>query len=500
MVRNVISYLQSSAEKFPERTAVSDSKNSLNYKELWCAVSSMGSAIHKKLGCTGKPVAVFIRHDLSDILAFFSIAFSGNFYVPVDMSLPSERTAKIFEIIRPAAVISVDGEIPVPDASVPLWTQEELLSLSAPAVSPWETRKDTDLLYVIFTSGSTGEPKGVAISHRSVIDMVEEFMAAFSFDDGTVFGNQAPFDFDVSVKDIFLSLKVGGRLEILEKELFSLPKFLIERLNERKVDTIIWAVPALNIIAQLKAFRTHFPEHLKNVMFSGEIMPLKTLQYWMEALPYARFVNLYGPTEITCNCTYHVVSDKDDLDAALPIGVPFGNCSVFLLEDGKLVEEDEHVGEICVSGSCLAMGYYRRPEITAAAFPQNPANSEYPERIYRTGDLGYRKDGLLFFAGRADSQIKHMGHRIELTEIILCANSLDGIEKSSALYDKDAAKIILFYEGEASDKEIYLYLRKRLPRYMLPNIIKHIDAFPKTRTGKIDNKALMQLLKGEKNG
>lgn len=500
MVYNVMSYLRSSAEKFPERRAVADRNIELNYSKLWAKVSAMGNAIYKRTSTTGKPVVVPIKHDVSDILAFFSIIFSGNFYVPVDMSLPEERIARIFQIVCPVAVISADSGLEVPVQKVPVWTQEELLFETAPSLNPWEKCKDTDLLYVIFTSGSTGEPKGVAISHRSVIDMVEQFMKAFDFAEGTVFGNQAPFDFDVSVKDIFLSLRVGGTLEILEKSLFSLPKFLIERLNERKVDTVIWAVPALNIIAQLKAFKTYRPEYLKNIMFSGEIMPLKTLKYWMEAFREARFVNLYGPTEITCNCTYHIIGEGEDFDEAVPIGKPFGNCSVFLLDDDQKVEQEEKIGEICVAGSCLAMGYYNRLDLTNEAFPQNPLNNKYNEKIYRTGDLGFYKGGLLFFAGRKDSQIKHQGHRIELTEIILCANKFEGVDRSVCIYDRDAAKIILYYEGTAEESNIYNYLREKFPRYMVPAMIKKIDAFPKTRTGKIDSKVLLELAKGEKNG
>ena len=207
----------------------------------------------------------------------------------------------MLETLKPAAIMtagaSIDAEL---TQDIPVISQQELHT-EAPAAAPWKQRKDTDLLYVIFTSGSTGEPKGVSICHRSVIDMVEQFMRAFDFADGAVWGNQAPFDFDVSVKDIFLSLRVGGRLEILEKKLFSFPKLLLERLNERSVDTIIWAVPALKILARLHAFQTLRPLYLKNIMFSGEVMPPKTLQYWMQAVPQARFVNLYGPTEITCN-------------------------------------------------------------------------------------------------------------------------------------------------------------------------------------------------------
>ena len=497
MIHSVISYLQSSAERFPERMAVSDCDKSWTYHQLWKTVSTMGSAIYTKTGGIKKPIVVLIKHDLSDIVAFYSIAFSGNFYIPVDVSLPAERIKKMLDIVRPAAIIcSHHDVIPLP-TDVPIWTHDDLLSELSPISSPWKTCKDTDLLYIMFTSGSTGEPKGVAISHSSVIDMVEQFTAAFDFAEGTVFGNQAPFDFDVSVKDIFLSAKVAGTLVILEKKLFSVPKHLINRLNDYKVDTLIWAVPALNIIAKLNAFKTDAPRFLKNVMFSGEIMPLKTLQYWMDMLPETRFVNLYGPTEITCNCTYYVVTDPKKLSDAVPIGIPFDNCSVFLLDNDHLVQEDGLIGEICVTGTCLAMGYYRRLGLTQSVFQQNPLNQEYPERMYRTGDLGCYNNGQLIFMGRKDSQIKHMGHRIEITEIILCANTMDGVESSSCIYDKDASKIILFYQGVVPEKNLYDYLRSKLPRYMLPGLLKRLDAFPKTRTGKIDNKVLMQMLKGE---
>ena len=498
MISNILSYLELSSSRYPDRIAVSDCNCKMTYRQLWESVSVMGNALYACTGQTNRPIAVCIRHDLSDILAFFSIVFSGNFYVPIDMSLPLDRISKMLNTVRPIGVITQAPEQHACAFSgIPVYSQDMLQSDISVSISPWKDRKDTDPLYVIFTSGSTGDPKGVSISHRSVIDMAEQFTLSFGFTESTVFGNQAPFDFDVSVKDIYLSLKVGGTLEILEKKLFSFPKLLIERLNERKVDTIIWAVPALNIISKLNAFKTIQPQHLKNVMFSGEIMPLKTLRYWMEHLPDIRFVNLYGPTEITCNCTYYVVTDLTQLEDAVPIGHAFPNCSVFLLSDDQLITKEHQIGEICVTGSCLALGYYNRLDLTANAFPQNPLITEYPERMYRTGDLGCYQNAQLVFMGRKDTQIKHMGHRIELTEIILCANAMPGVESASCVYDEESAKITLFYQGTTDEKALYAHLRDKLPRYMLPGALRSIVSFPKTRTGKIDNKALLLMAKGE---
>lgn len=498
LIINVLSYLEASAARVPDRICWADAAAALTYREAWSAVCKMGTALSARLATVNAPVCVLLRHDVTDLLAFFSVVYSGNFYVPIDPALPPVRLRSMLETLTPAAVLTAGGSL---DAAltqgIPVLSQTELLAenAAASAAPPWKQRKDTDLLYVIFTSGSTGEPKGVSVCHRSVIDMVEQFMLAFAFADGAVWGNQAPFDFDVSVKDIFLSLKVGGRLEILEKKLFSFPKLLIERLNERTVDTVIWAVPALKIISRLNAFKTLRPLYLKNIMFSGEVMPPKTLQYWMQAVPQARFVNLYGPTEITCNCTYHIVQNADEVLREVPIGRPFANCDVFLLDGDEPIRAEGRMGEICVTGSCLALGYYNRPLISAQAFVQNPLNSKFREPMYRTGDLGVWRDGRLLFAGRKDTQIKYMGHRIEMSEIELCANAAEGVEASACVYCEELARLTLFYTGAAEEKVLLAHLRDRLPKYMLPSVCRRLERFPQNRTGKIDRRALLILSK-----
>ncbi len=491
MVINVLSYLDAAKEQCPDAVAVADVQKSLTYGELWESASRAGSAIFQRLGDNNKPVIVCIKHNVEDVLAFYSIVYSGNFYVPVDMSLPVERITKMIEVVQPAAVISAEDSSTVFDG-IPSWSVDELIATGEVCVSPWKERKDTDLLYVLFTSGSTGEPKGVSISHRAVIDMAEQFSKTFDFGPGTVFGNQAPFDFDVSVKDIYISARNKGRVEILENKLFSFPKLLIERFNERKINTIIWAVPAMNIVSALKGFCNEKPKYIKKVMFSGEIMPMKTLKYWMDELEGVQYVNLYGPTEITCNCTYHVVDSFEQLQDSVPIGKAFPNCSVFLVSGDGPVLEDGMIGEICVTGSCLSNGYYNRLDLTDKAFMQNVLNRSYPEKMYKTGDLAYRKDGLLYFMGRNDSQIKHMGHRIEMAEIVLCANSVDKVTSSVCVYDEERSKIVLFYQGEVEEGDLRNSLKGKMPKYMMPNVIKQIDTFPKTRTQKIDTKRLLK--------
>lgn len=358
----------------------------------------------------------------------------------------------------------------------------------------WAEALDTDPLYCIFTSGSTGVPKGVLVSHRSVIDMAEQFTGAFGLGPDNIYGNQAPFDFDVSVKDIFLAAKNGGTVEILEKALFSMPKRLIERMEERRVNTVIWSVSAMKILSALKTFDVILPRHLKLVMFSGEALPCKVLNDWMNHLPEARFVNLYGPTEITCNCTYYEI-DRPFADTdAIPIGKPFRNTGILLLDGEEPVTEPGRTGEICVTGTCLALGYYRNKERTAAAFCQNPAQTFWPERIYRTGDLGAWNDrGELMFLGRADSQVKHMGFRIELGEIEVAANAIGGVTSACCLYDHGREQLCLFYQGpEKMDREVIMALKAALPRFMVPSRLYYFEKLPENRTGKIDRAALRQ--------
>ena len=170
-----------------------------------------------------------------------------------------------------------------------------------------EQALDVDPLYGIFTSGSTGVPKGVVVGHRSVLDFIDCFTELFDITDKDVMGNQAPWDFDVSVKDIYSGLKTGATVQIIPKQLFSFPMKLIDYLIEREVTTLVWAVSALCIISTLNGFEYKVPDKIKKILFSGEAMPVKHLNIWRKYLPDVMYVNIYGPTEITCNCTYYIV-------------------------------------------------------------------------------------------------------------------------------------------------------------------------------------------------
>ena len=232
---------------------------------------------------------------------------------------------------------------------------------------------------------------------------------------------------------------------------------------------------------------------LKKICFSGSVMPASCLSVWQQNLPDAKFVNQYGPTEATASCTYYEVDHLVSQDEQLPIGRPYNNYRVFLLNEDLTETPNGEIGEICVSGPILALGYYNDPERTEKSFIINPNYKGYPERMYRTGDYGrIREDGLLEFHGRMDRQVKHMGHRVELDEIEYAANQIAGVDECVSLYNKEKEVLYLFYSGEIAMRQVVLELRKVLPGFMVPRKVKQVSALPKLASGKIDMTTLKE--------
>ncbi len=500
MVQNILDYLEASAASCPGKTAYEDLEQSYTYEEAVEQAKRIGSALLAVLS-QNAPVPVLMEKRAQTLNVFMGAVYAGCFYTLVEPEQPAERIRTILETLK-ARIIVTTWELSKPLEELGFGGRvllaEELAFHEIDEEGLLRRRRtacDTDPLYAIFTSGSTGVPKGVVVCHRSVIDFTEHFTRLFGFEREDVIGGQAPFDFDVSVKDIYPSLKVGATLEVIPKKYFSVPKKLLDFLDDRKVTSLTWAVSALCVISMLKGFRYKVPKRIRRVMFSGEVMPVKQLDYWRSYLPDALYVNLYGPTEITCNCTYYRI-DKErrfDGEEGIPIGTAFPNERVFLLdEEDRLLTEPGRLGEICVTGTALALGYYRDEEKTRLAFVQNPLNECYPELMYRTGDLGrYDARGELYYVTRKDFQIKHMGHRIELGEIEAAFQALPGIERVCCIYDEPNTKIMGFYVGEPEAKEIIKQLTERLPRFMIPNIFHKVEGMPITKNGKIDRKALM---------
>ena len=499
---NILDYLEESARKYPNKVAFADLEKEITYQDLVAKAKCIGNRLSENFE-SGMPVPIFMDKSVDTICLFFGAVYAECFYVMLDTKQPKTRLNHIMNTLETDRVVTSNKYLSILERlefkGQVIMIEDLFVSHQQDTIPEVKVKKhiDTMPLYCIFTSGSTGVPKGVLVSHRNVIDFIDVFVESFGINENDVIGNQAPWDFDVSVKDIYSTIKAGATMQIIPKQFFSMPTKLLDFLCEREVTTIIWAVSAVCIISTLKGFEYKVPHKLSKIMFSGEVMPVKQLQIWQKYIPNAMYVNLYGPTEITCNCTYHIIDREYALGEVIPIGKPFPNEKVFLLDnDDCEVTKYGAIGEICVSGTAVSLGYYNNKEQTQKAFCQNPLNKYYMEIIYRTGDLGYyNDDGNLCFTSRKDFQIKHMGHRIELGEIENMMNKVEVIQRSCCIFENN--KIIAFYDGEIERRELIHTLKKDLPAFMIPNVFYKIDGFPITKNGKIDRKKLSDMIKEE---
>lgn len=495
---NVLEWLEESVDLYGEKTAVIDEKGSLTYKQLLENSKRIGTALSRNVEMR-TPVAILADKGTDTLCTFFGSVYAGCFYVLFNPELPIVRLTQVQSVLEAKYIVTEERYL---DIARQLVSEDNIILMDDLKKQDIDEKRlkdirskaiDTDPLYANFTSGSTGVPKGVVVSHRSVIDFINIFTETFEFENQDIIGNQAPFDFDVSVKDIYSAIKMGATLVIIPRPLFSKPVELLDYICDHDITVMTWAVSALCLISTFHGLDYKVPKTVKKVLFSGEVMPLKHLNSWMEHLPNTTFVNLYGPTEITCNCTYHIIDRNRDYANGVPIGKAFPNEHVFLLDEND--KEVMHVGvpgEICVRGTALALGYYRAKEQTDKHFVQNPLNDKYIDMIYRTGDLGkYNEDGELIFCGRKDFQIKHMGHRIELEEIESAMAAIDGIERVCCVFDEAKSKLYGFYVGDLDKKELHKKMTEKLPVFMVPGALRKVDEMPLTKNGKIDRKLLM---------
>ncbi len=508
MVTNILDYLKHSAATWPEKTAIADDKNSLTFAQWKDYAERIGTALSSATdGALRKPVLVFVDRKMECLAGFMGVVESGNFYVPIDCKMPYERVKLISDVLNPIAAITVTAadekileQIAFPGVRfsyaevIQMEKDEEKLSAIR------EQMIDLDPVYAIFTSGSTGVPKGVVISHRGMIDLAEWLVSTFDFDDTDALGNQTPFYFDGSVKDICICLKAGATLNVIGKKYFTFTKLLIPFLNERHITTILWATSAIVLVGNSNILDVAVPQYIKRVTFAGEAMPAKQLKVWMDKLPNARFINLYGPTEITVDCTYYEVDREFGDDEFIPIGRNCKNKQILVFnDDNKLVEVGEP-GELCVRGSGVALGYYNNKSKTQEVFVQNPLHDLYEDKIYRTGDIvKYNERGEIEFVSRKDFQIKHKGNRIEMGEIEVAVNSIPTVTNAACVFDQPNDKIVLYYTtSDGQDLDIINLVKEKIPVYMFPEVVKRLDVMPYNMNGKIDRIELKKQYETEK--
>jgi len=498
MITNVLEWLESTAERLPDKVAIRREDDALTYAQLLEQARIAGTWIAPQ-ACPRTAVVLYLEKSPAAYAAMLGAAYAGCFYSVVDVRQPAARALSICERLAPSIILTDAANEAAAhelfaNSPWPIRTLDEICGPADDALLAAIRAQATDVdpLYVTFTSGSTGTPKGVVTAHRSVLDFASTFARTFGIQEDDILGNQAPFDFDASVKDLYSAMQTGATVLLIPRDYYTNPTRLMDYICDNEVTNLTWAVSAMCFVSIMNGFDYRVPTTVRRVLFSGEVMPPKQLSIWQRALTNTMFVNLYGPTESTCNCAFFIVDREYAKDEVIPMGHAFDNERIFLLDDsGKLVTEAETPGELYVGGSTLALGYLNDPAHTAEAFVQNPLNNRWLETVYRTGDLAkYDEAGNLVYISRKDNQIKHLGQRIELGEIEAVAQGIDGVTRAVCLYDSKRKRIHLVYIGDIEKGDLSASLKEALPQYMVPNRIHQVDAMPLNKNGKTDRHAL----------
>lgn len=499
MMKTILEYFEKTTSLYPDKVAFTDDVRESTFLETMIKAKKIGSYL-VEYG-SQKPVAIFIDKNCDCIDSILGTLYSRNFYVVIDINSPFDRIQKILNLLGDVVIIMSKNLqkkfCEVFNAYDNILFYEDIVANDISEELLYDVRKtmvDVDIAYLLFTSGSTGNPKGAVISHRALISYIDWVTAEFDFNSETVFASQTPLYFSMSVTDFYSTIKCACTYHILNKSLFMFPLNLIKVLNDKKVNTIYWVPTALSIVANWDAFKYMKPEYLKKVLFAGEVMPTKQLNYWINYLSSVEYANLFGPTETTDICTFYRVDRRFRDGESLPIGKPCDNCEILIVDEfGNLASGE---GEMLVKGSFLANGYYNDIEKTNEVFIQNPLNKEFPEIVYKTGDIvKYNDNNELIYIGRKDFQVKRNGYRIELGEIEACVNSIDKVKGVACVYSSKFDILVCFYEGGPSDTEIvFSVLRDNVPQYMIPNKIIRVSTLAKNSNGKIDRKYLINMV------
>ncbi len=492
---NLIEYFEDTVKNCPQKKAVVDRERSITFLQLRTNALILASTID----CFKKPVAVFLNKSIESVYADLAIIYSGNFYMNLDVKYPAERLKNIIDLIEPGAIITNNQYLKniaeVLPANVQVLNVDELDFKKS--VNETEIffnlcgLIDTDPLCIINTSGSTGTPKGVVLNHKSFIDFTEWALNSFKFTNDEMIGSLSPLVFDIYSFELCMLMAKSSTIVVIPEHLSAFPASILKLLEEHNVTFLFWVPTIMVNIANMDLLSSiHLPT-LRTVWFAGEVFPTKQFNYWHQMLPQTLFANLYGPIEITLDCTYFIVNRELKDDEPIPIGFPCRNTDILILnEDNKQITKPGIEGELCVRGTSLAMGYYNNPEKTAAAFVQNPLNPSYPEIIYRTGDIvTINERGEIVFKGRKDTLIKHMGYRTELGEIEhIIINKLKLVKNGCVVYNFAKKEITLFYESveEISPAEFRKRIGQELPKYMLPTVYHRLDELQRNTNGKID--------------
>jgi len=498
-----------SAKEEPSQVIIRDGERAFTFGDVLREETALAERIASLVGeTTCRPIAVFLSKCAETIIADTAIIHTGNAYMNMDVKTPSERLANVLKMAQPLLVLTDEAHKKnisgAAEGIVRVVTLEEIRDAEVPYVDFTKRLShmiDTDPFCLINTSGSTGTPKGVVLNHKSFFDFLDCAKETWNLTGHEVMGFLSPVIFDIYSFELCMLYMNRATMVLIPDTWTMFPVKILELLEKEHVSFFFWVPTIMVNIANMGLLDKFTLPDLRMVWFAGEVFPTKQFNQWYHKLaPRTRFMNLYGPIEITLDCTWFEITRDIPDNEPIPIGFACENTDILVLNaENKLVTGSEE-GELCVRGTSLAMGYYNNPEKTAAAFTQNPLNTAYPEVIYRTGDIvQYNARGEIVFKGRKDSLVKHSGYRIELTEIEhVIVNTLKLVANGCVVYNFKAKEITLFYEAEQelNPALVRCQIAAALPKYMIPSVYIREESLPRGGTGKIDRALLNKRING----
>ena len=490
-----------------ERTAIVYGEDSLSFAALEQRSNAFARYLLDTLADDHTPVMIYGHKELAIPACMFGCLKSGRGYVPVDTTFPPERVQRIAEQVQPKLVVDLAGCGVKAPTVLDAAALEQVLSLPAETVSRENWIAPDQTAYILFTSGSTGTPKGVQITAGNLAAFREGVAPWFNLGlDGGRFLNEISYSFDVSVCALYDALGRGMTLYTVDKQMLGDPKTLFAALRQSGIDAWVSTPSLAEVCVQSEQFTSQLLPQVKQFVFCGEVLTKKLTEQMMERFPGVPILNAYGPTEATVLVTAaEMTKDMLQSDRPLPIGYAFENVAARIVSDSGAVLPDGEAGELLLVGESVSPGYFGRPDLNAKSFF---IDEETGQQGYHTGDLCYRLNGLIYYCGRLDSQVKLNGFRVELEDVEHHLVHVDNIARAAVLpvmTDGKVTSLTAFVLLEHPDglsslkrgQTIKAALAGVLPSYMIPRKFIALDAFPLNTNGKVDKKSLAALLRRE---
>lgn len=508
MITLVQQYFSESAIKYPQKIAISCQAEEVTFKQADEFSNSFARHL-KSLGVgRGAFVPFFMKKSVTSALSILSILKADCAYVPVDVNSPAQRLKSILNSTSAKVILVNNHSEPLlrgllgDDSSVSIINVETFEPKDTSSLD--YQNLSIDIAYVLFTSGSTGVPKGVMIPHKAIIDYIDWCVETYEITDNDVVANHAPLYFDNSTFDIYTAFKSGASLHLVHDELNAVIPRLVSWIKEREISVFFCVPSVLTMLLKSRRLKPDSMNKIKHLICAGEVLPRDVLDAWMEMYPHIQFTNMYGPTEITVDCSFHMIQSRPSEEClSIPIGKARKNMELFIRsEDGRLTQEIGISGELLVRGTSVAYGYLGDSAKTDAAFIQNPNHDLYHDPLYCTGDLvKMDENGDFLFLGRADDQIKYLGYRIELGEIEASLNSINSVAEGVVVFNDSedesqrAIGALVSVTDDTDIQSLNSQLQEKLPSYMVPTVIQLFgDEYPRTPNGKYNRKAIKAMV------